>query len=116
MERVAAPLRRMGATIETADGHAPLRITGTRPLAALRHELPVASAQVLGAVLLAGLAAHGRTVVEVPGPTRDHTERLLAWMGVPVARDGLRTTLEGPAGFRARSIGVPGDISSAGGV
>ncbi|MFN8621708.1 MAG: 3-phosphoshikimate 1-carboxyvinyltransferase [Chloroflexota bacterium] len=114
MERVAAPLRRMGAAIDTTEGHAPIHITGARPLAALTHELPVASAQVLGAVLLAGLAADGRTVVDVPGPTRDHTERLLAWMGVPIARDGLRTTIEGPAGFRARSLVVPGDISSAG--
>lgn len=114
MERVAAPLRRMGATIDTTDGHAPLRITGARPLAALSHALPVASAQVLGAVTLAALAAPGTTIIDVPGPTRDHTERLLGWMGVPIARDGLRTTVQGPAGMRARSLVVPGDISSAG--
>lgn len=114
MERVAVPLRRMGAGIVTNDGHAPLRITGARPLAALAHTLQVASAQVLGAVTLAALAAPGRTDIDVPGPTRDHTERLLAWMGAPVARAGLRTTIVGPAGFRARSLAVPGDISSAG--
>ena len=114
MERVAAPLRRMGAEVTTTDGHARLHITGARPLAALVHALPVASAQVLGAVTLAALAAAGRTVIDVPGPTRDHTERLLAWMGVPIARNGLRTTIEGPAGMRARSLVVPGDISSAG--
>jgi len=114
MERVAAPLRAMGAIVDTTDGHAPLRIIGARPLAALTHALPVASAQVLGAVTLAALAAPGRTAIDVPGPTRDHTERLLSWMGAPVARDGLRTTIVGPAGFRARSLAVPGDISSAG--
>ena len=113
MERVAGPLRAMGADIITTDGHSPLRITGRRPLRALEHVLPVASAQVLGAVSLAALAADGRTVVETPGPTRDHTERLLGWLGAPIARDGLRTTIDGPAGFRARSLDVPGDISSA---
>ena len=113
MERVAAPLRRMGAIVETTDGHAPLRITGRRPAGRAHPALPVASAQVLGAVTLAALAARGTTIMEVPGPTRDHTERLLAWMGVPVVRDGLRTTIEGPAGMRARSLDVPGDISSA---
>jgi 3-phosphoshikimate 1-carboxyvinyltransferase len=113
MERVAAPLRAMGATVETTDGHAPVRVTGTRPLRALRHELPVASAQVLGAVTLAALAADGRTSVDVPGPTRDHTERMLAWLGAPVRRQGLRTLVDGPAGFRARSMAVPGDPSSA---
>ncbi len=114
MERVAVPLRRMGVTVDTHDGHAPLRILGGSTLAALHHALPVASAQVLGAVTLAALAAQGTTTIDVPGPTRDHTERLLSWMGVPVSRDGLRTTVEGPAGMRARSIAVPGDISSAG--
>jgi 3-phosphoshikimate 1-carboxyvinyltransferase len=113
MERVAAPLRRMGVTVETTDGHAPVRIGGRRGLAALEHELPVASAQVLGAVTLAALAADGETVITVPGPTRDHTERLLGWLGVPVSRTDRTTRLVGPAGFRARDIDVPGDISSA---
>lgn len=113
MERVAAPLRRMGVTIETTDGHAPVHITGNQGLAAIRHELPVASAQVLGAVTLAALAADGETSISVPGPTRDHTERLLGWLGAPVTRTGLTTRIVGPAGFRARDIDVPGDISSA---
>jgi 3-phosphoshikimate 1-carboxyvinyltransferase len=113
MERVAGPLREMGVTVETTQGHAPITITGTRPLRALHHRLPVASAQVLGAVTLAALAADGETVIGVPGPTRDHTERLLGWLGAPVRRDGFVTRVVGPAGFGARDIDVPGDISSA---
>ncbi|MFO1539527.1 MAG: 3-phosphoshikimate 1-carboxyvinyltransferase [Chloroflexota bacterium] len=113
MERVAAPLRAMGAGVETADGRAPLRIAGARPLAALRHELPVASAQVVGAIALAALAAPGRTTIVSPGPTRDHTERLLGWLGVPISRDGFVTTIDGGRGFASRDVDVPGDISSA---
>ncbi len=113
MERVAAPLRGMGVTIETTHGHAPITIRGARPLRALHHRLPVASAQVLGAVTLAALAADGETVIEVPGPTRDHTERLLGWLGAPVRRDGFVTRIAGPTGFATRDIDVPGDVSSA---
>jgi 3-phosphoshikimate 1-carboxyvinyltransferase len=113
MERVAAPLRQMGADIQTTDGHAPLTITGRRRLRAMRHVLPVASAQVLGAVTLAALSADGTTTIETPGPTRDHTERLLTWLGAPVQRAGSVTTIEGPASVAARSVMVPGDVSSA---
>lgn len=113
MERVAAPLRRMGATVTTMDGHAPLTIEGRRPLMALEHMLPVTSAQVIGCLTLAGLAAEGTTTITVPGPTRDHTERMLTWLGAPVRREGLTTIVGGPAGFAARSLTVPGDISSA---
>ncbi len=113
MERVAVPLRQMGATVSTVDGHAPVTIRGARPLRALHHDLPVASAQVLGAVTLASLAADGRTTIATPGPTRDHTERMLAWLGVPIVRDGFMTMVEGPVGFAARDMDVPGDISSA---
>ena len=113
MERVAGPLREVGATIETTDGHAPLRITGRRPLRAMAHRPAVASAQVIGCLSLAALAADGTTSITVPGPTRDHTERMLAWLGAPVRREGLVTTIDGPAGFAARSLAVPGDISSA---
>lgn len=113
MERVAGPLREMGVVIETTDGHAPIAVTGSSLLRALEHELPVASAQVLGAVSLAALTADGETRITVPGPTRDHTERLLGWLGAPVRRDGLATRITGPAGFRARDIDVPGDLSSA---
>src|SRR3954454_4701647 len=87
MERVAAPLRAMGASVETADGHAPLRVRG----GALHGEpfIPdVPSAQVKSAVLFAGLAADGATSVHEAAPTRDHTERALEALGAPVERDG----------------------------
>lgn len=113
MERVAAPLRTVGARVVTEDGHAPILVEGTRDMIATEHRLRVASAQVIGALALAGLAASGTTVITSPGPTRDHTERMLAWMGAPVRREGYVTTVEGPAGFKARTIDVPGDISGA---
>jgi len=113
MERIAEPLRLVGGGIATRDGHAPLVIAGQRPLRAMRHDLSVASAQVLGCLTLAGLAADGTTTISVPGPTRDHTERMLAWLGVPIRRDGLTTSVVGPVGFAARHMSAPGDISSA---
>lgn len=113
MERVAEPLRSMGAKVLTEDGHAPIFVEGSRKLRATEHALPVASAQVIGALTLAGLAAKGQTVITSPGPTRDHSERMLAWLGAPVRREGYVTTVEGPAGFAARTIDVPGDISAA---
>ncbi len=113
MERVAAPLRAMGADVATTDGHAPVRILGRRPLRGMHHHLPVASAQVVGAITLAALAAEGTTTIDTPAETRDHTERLLAWLGAGVSRDGKRTIIEGPAGMQARPLVVPGDISSA---
>ena len=115
MERVAAPLRSAGADVTTTDGHAPVVIRGRRPLTATDHELAVASAQVIGCLTLAALAAKGTTTITVPGPTRDHTERMLAWLGAPVRREGPLTTVQGPAGFAVRPISVPGDISSAAG-
>lgn len=113
MERVARPLGAMGALIRTTDGHAPVTVGGSRALAALDHQLPVASAQVLGAICIAALAAEGDTTITTPGPTRDHTERLLGWLGVPVIRETSTTRLRGPARPSARSLAVPGDISSA---
>ena len=118
MERVAGPLRQMGAVVETTDGHAPLTVEGRRPLQALEHELPVASAQVLGAIALAALAAEGRTTIKLPGPTRDHTERMLAGLGAPATREsvdagGTLTTVDGPAGLRAQAVRVPADFSAA---
>ncbi|HKZ92547.1 MAG TPA: 3-phosphoshikimate 1-carboxyvinyltransferase [Candidatus Limnocylindrales bacterium] len=113
MARIAEPLRHTGAGIETTDGHAPIRIDGRRPLIAVEHRPSVASAQVIGCLTLAALAAEGTTSITVPGPTRDHSERMLAWLGAPVRRDGLTTTVVGPAGFAARPMTVPGDISSA---
>ena len=85
-ERVAAPLRQMGARVETTDGHAPVRIEGT-DLHAISYELPVASAQVKSAILLAGLlASDGPTTVVEPYPSRDHTERMLDGLGVRLQR------------------------------
>ena len=113
MERVASLLRAAGAEVTTTDGRAPMTVSGGERLAATRHELSVASAQLLGAAVLAGLAADGETVVVTPGPTRDHTERMLAAAGVAISRDGLVTTLRGPARPRPVDIAVPGDVSSA---
>lgn len=118
MERVVTPLRQMGARLGTSKGHAPIAIVGSRPLRALRHELSVPSAQVLGAIAIAALAAEGQTSIVLPGPTRDHSERMLRLMDARVKRDdldggGTRTTIEGPAVLDARSMVVPGDISSA---
>src|SRR3954471_18956323 len=83
MERIAEPLRRMGAAVETTDGHAPVRIAPA-DLRGIAYELPVASAQIKSAVLLAGVAAHGETTVVEPTPTRDHTELMLEAAGINV--------------------------------
>jgi 3-phosphoshikimate 1-carboxyvinyltransferase len=112
MERVAKPLRAMGADVTTEDGHPPLRILGSA-LRGVRFEPDVPSAQVKGAVLLAALAAEGTTTVAEGIPTRDHTERLLDALGAPIRSNEETLTLEGPFqhdGFRGA---VPGDPSSA---
>jgi 3-phosphoshikimate 1-carboxyvinyltransferase len=113
MERVAEPLRLMGARIRTRDGHAPLEIEGGA-LVGVRYACPVPSAQVKSAVLLAGLAAEGETVVIEPAPTRDHTERALEALGGPVHRrptsGEVAVRAFEPPGF---SAGVPGDPSAA---
>lgn len=113
MERVASLLRAAGAEVTTTDGHAPMTVAGRSRLTATTHRLPVASAQLLGAACLAGLSAKGETRIESPGPTRDHTERMLAAAGVTIRRDGLVAALIGPARPRPLSLVVPGDISSA---
>jgi 3-phosphoshikimate 1-carboxyvinyltransferase len=113
MERVAKPLRGMGARIETRDGRPPVAIRGGAELRGIRYAMPVASAQVKSAVLLAGLYALGPTSVEEPAVTRDHTERMLRAFGcVVAARDGL-STVQAPERLRAVEIRVPGDFSSA---
>lgn len=111
MERIATPLRLMGADLETTDGHAPVAIEGA-PLRGIRYEVPVSSAQVKSAVLLAGLAAEGATTIVERVATRDHTERALRALGAPVVVDDLTVTVERHqhVGFEAR---VPGDPSSA---
>ena len=113
MERAARPLREMGARIGTQDGKPPVRITGGAQLHGIRYEMPVASAQVKSAVLLAGLFAEGETTVIEPAVTRDHTERMLQSFGCEVrARSGVVTVVP-PAELHAAQISVPGDISSA---
>jgi 3-phosphoshikimate 1-carboxyvinyltransferase len=112
-ERIAGPLREMGASIETVDGHAPVTIVGG-PLHAIRYELPVASAQVKSAVLLAGLfVGEGPTTVVEPEATRDHTERMLRAAGVRVDRVGKAISVWPPERLAPFSIDVPGDFSSA---
>ena len=113
MERVAEPLRRMGAQIETTDGCLPLAIDG-RELEAIEYELPVASAQVKSAILLAGLGARGRTTVDEPAPTRDHTELMLRrGRRARHRRTAASVTVEGGPTLRLPEVHVPGDISSA---
>jgi 3-phosphoshikimate 1-carboxyvinyltransferase len=113
MERVAKPLREMGARIETLDGKPPVRISGDAALRGIRYEMPVASAQVKSAVLLAGLYAEGETTVVEPAVTRDHTERMLQSFGCDVrARDGV-VTVQPPRELQAAQVSVPGDFSSA---
>ncbi len=112
-ERIAVPLREMGASVETTDSHAPLTIRGGE-LRSVEYELPVASAQVKSAVLLAGLFAEpGPTTVVEPGVTRDHSERMLSAMGVRVSRGHGRSSVWPLANLQPLSIDVPGDISSA---
>jgi 3-phosphoshikimate 1-carboxyvinyltransferase len=115
MERVAAPLRAMGAAVETTNGNAPVHIGGGSSLHGIDYELPVASAQIKSALLLAALRATGRTTIKSPGPSRDHTERMLEMMGVQVEvdADGYAVSVEGPASLRGTAIDVPGDLSSA---
>lgn len=117
MQRVADPLRAMGAEIELNEGHAPLVVRGRRSLRAIEHTLTVASAQVLGAVLFAALAADGTTTVHVPGHVRDHTERMLSALGADVQRtadaNGATTAIHGPSGLQRFEMLVPGDFSSA---
>ena len=114
MGRVAAPLAQMGARIDTqAGGTPPLAIHGTPGLSAIDYAMPVASAQVKSAVLLAGMYADGSTCVSEPAPTRDHTERMLATFGYAVTREGNRICLAGGGNLTATAIDVPADISSA---
>ncbi len=112
MERIARPLRQMGADIETTAGCAPIRIGG-KTLRPIEYESPVASAQLKSAVLLAGLFATGQTRVIEPGITRDHTERMLKAFGAEVAFGKLEASVTGPAELIATEINVPGDLSSA---
>ena len=113
MRRVAEPLNAMNAAVRlSAGGALPAQITGNRRLRAIAYELPVASAQLKSALLLAGLYAQGEMTLTEPALTRDHTERMLGHFGCPVTRSGRRITMQG-ASLRASRLDIPGDISSA---
>lgn len=115
MRRVIRPLEQMGARITASEtGTPPLTIHGGRALRGIHYEMPVASAQVKSALLLAGLYAQGETCVTEPAPTRDHTERMLEAFSWPVERkEGGRICVRGGGRLRATRIQVPADISSA---
>jgi 3-phosphoshikimate 1-carboxyvinyltransferase len=113
MGRVIAPLEAMGARITAQNGYPPLAIRGNKKLRAIDYTLPVASAQVKSAILLAGLYASGKTTVTEPAITRDHTERILGSMGVKVQSDGQTIGIEGGQALRATNIAIPADLSSA---
>jgi 3-phosphoshikimate 1-carboxyvinyltransferase len=114
MGRVVTPLRQMGANLSGRCGGewAPLAIQGGG-LKAIFYESPVASAQIKSCVLLAGLFAEGTTVVQEPRKSRDHTERLLTYLGVPLQVEGCTVHLQGRPSFAGKPIAVPGDISAA---
>ena len=118
MRRVIDPLAKMGAQIDSEDGGLPpLRIRGSRTLQGIDYTLPVASAQVKSALLLAGLYAEGETVVREPHPTRDYTERMLSAFGWPIEFEPGVARVRGGAGnahaLRATDVHVPADFSSA---
>ncbi|HEY5805689.1 MAG TPA: 3-phosphoshikimate 1-carboxyvinyltransferase [Lysobacter sp.] len=114
MRRVIDPLAQMGAMIGAEDGGLPpLRIQGGAPLQGIDYTLPVASAQVKSALLLAGLYARGETVVHEPHPTRDYTERMLAAFGWPIEFAPGHARLQGGHRLRATDVAVPADFSSA---
>lgn len=113
MRRITDPLQQMGAKIEATDGRAPLTITPSQ-LHGIEYRMNVASAQVKSAILLGGLYADGETRIYQPGPARDHTERMLAAIGVPIKTEGNWVRLEtGDWRLRPLDLTVPGDISSA---
>jgi 3-phosphoshikimate 1-carboxyvinyltransferase len=114
MDRVAEPLRRMGARISGRQGGrlAPLAISGGE-LSGIAYATPVASAQVKSALLFAGLFADGDTVVQEPRQSRDHTERMLGAFDAEVVRGSLTVRLRGPQALRGTEVRVPGDLSSA---
>ncbi|HSZ81754.1 MAG TPA: 3-phosphoshikimate 1-carboxyvinyltransferase, partial [Polyangia bacterium] len=124
MRRLAEPLRQMGALIDgrvaearPGDVFPPLRVRGGA-LTGLRYDLPVASAQLKSALVLAGLQARGRTELREPAQSRDHTERMLRFLGAPITADAATNTIVvDPTGWggrlRATPITVPGDLSSA---
>jgi 3-phosphoshikimate 1-carboxyvinyltransferase len=113
MDRVIKPLQAMGARILSRDGKAPLTVHGGQSLRCIEYELPVASAQIKSALLLASLYADGKTTLTEPAVTRDHTERLLRSMGVKLEVDGRQIRINGRQKLHATDIHVPADLSSA---
>jgi len=113
MQRVIDPLTGMGAKIKSRGGYAPIVVQGVNPLEPARHVLKVASAQVKSAVLLAGLYAGGYTWIKEPGPSRDHTERMLHSFGTHLLRESGWLGIHGGEPLRATRIEVPADLSSA---
>lgn len=112
MKRITAPLQSMGAAIESTDGCCPLTIAPAQ-LQGINYDMPIASAQVKSAVLLAGLNADSPTTVLQPGPARDHTERMLRSMGARLDENGNALTIHPCAELSPLDIQVPGDVSSA---
>jgi 3-phosphoshikimate 1-carboxyvinyltransferase len=113
MNRITSPLRQMGASIEDNDGRAPLRFNPST-LESISYRMPVASAQVKSALLLAALYAHGQTEINEPGPTRDHTERMLQAMGAELEILETKKCIDGPIkGLSPLDMTIPGDFSSA---
>lgn len=118
MGRVLAPLAQMGVKAISADGCLPVQLSAVQSLQAIHHVLPVASAQVKSAILLAGLRSNGQTIIDEPGPSRDHTENMLRAFGAdlhiqPLPNNARRVVLQGPVQLQAQNIKVPGDPSSA---
>jgi 3-phosphoshikimate 1-carboxyvinyltransferase len=119
MKRIVEPLTLMGARVHTESDRPPISIKGSQRLHSISYILPVASAQVKSCILLAALNAQGLTeVVEPSAPTRDHTERMLRWFGVPIETStgkdcALTIAINGPVYLAARDVSIPGDISSA---
>lgn len=114
MQRVIEPLLMMGASIESdPGGRAPLQIRGNQKLHAINYDMPVASAQVKSCLLLAGLYAHGETIVHEPAPTRDHSERMLRGFGCEVSSHEAQIRMQGAQVLAARDVEIPADISSA---
>ncbi|HST40523.1 MAG TPA: 3-phosphoshikimate 1-carboxyvinyltransferase [Conexibacter sp.] len=113
VDRIADPLRRMGATIEATDERFPPFTLHGAELRGIEYEMPVASAQVKSCVLIAGMSATAPTTVVEAAPSRDHTERMLAAAGVPIERDGARVTVGQVDELTLERVDVPGDASSA---
>lgn len=113
MRRVTQPLAAMGARIDTVDGHAPIDIHACNGLTGIDYDMPIASAQLKSALLIAGLYADSPVTLTEPGPSRDHTERMLANMGADVRRDGATVSIRRAARLAPVDVAVPADLSSA---